>query len=318
MKAVQIGILAALLLCAGLLFKLYRGQPAAPSQPAVQPAAVTAPVPTAPVEQPAVAPAPEASAPPAPEPKKPSPSRTARPRHEVAANSRPAQPQPAPPPQAAVAPAPSPAPVNNAPVQPAPAPERAASIPPAGADPLPPPPPRVPHSVTIPAGTLLSVRLGETLSSDRNHPGDSFTATLDQPLVIDGFVIAERGARVQGKVSDAQEAGRVKGVSSLALSLTRLHTSDGQDVTLQTASFQKEGPQSRGEDAKKIGAGAAIGAVIGAIAGGGRGAAIGAGVGGAAGTGTVMATRGKAAELPVETRLSFRIEQPLTITERLK
>jgi len=176
----------------------------------------------------------------------------------------------------------------------------------------------VPHSVTIPAGTLLSVRLGETLASDRNHPGDAFSATLDQPLVIDGFVIAERGARVQGKVLEAQEAGRVKGVSSLSVHLTRLHTSDGQDVNLQTASFHKEGPASHGEDAKKIGAGAAIGAVIGAIAGGGKGAAIGAGVGGAAGTGTVMATRGKAAELPVETRLSFRVEQPVTITERLK
>lgn len=319
MKAVQIGILAALVLCAGLLFKVYHSEqtapapaPAATAQPAVTPAPAPPPQAAAPV------PAPEETQAPAPEPRKPSPSRVARRHHEIAANSQPKPADQAPKP--APAPAPSPAPVTNTPPQPAPAPapERAASNPATGMEALPPPPPRTPHSVTIPAGTLLSVRLGETLSSNRNHPGDAFSGTLDQPLVVDGFVIAERGARVQGKVVDAQEAGRVKGVSSLSVHLTRLHTSDGQDVNLQTESFHKEGPTSHGEDAKKIGAGAAIGAVIGAIAGGGKGAAIGAGVGGGAGAGTVAMTRGKPTELPVETRLSFRLQEPVTITERLK
>jgi hypothetical protein len=187
--------------------------------------------------------------------------------------------------------------------------------------PLPPPvetksePPQS-RSVTIANGTLIAVRLGETISTERNRQGDSFVATLDEPLVIDGLVIAEKGSRASGRVVDTVEAGRVKGLAHLSLELASLMTSDGQKVELRTARFEKEGPASKAEDAQKIGIGAAIGATIGAMAGGGKGAAIGAASGGAAGGGVVAATRGKPAVLPAETKISFRVEQPVTITER--
>jgi hypothetical protein len=115
---------------------------------------------------------------------------------------------------------------------------------------------------------------------------------------------------------ESQQAGRVKGLASIALELTSLKLSDGQHVEISTDSFTKRGPESHGSDAEKIGGGAALGAIIGAIAGGGKGAAIGAGVGGAAGTGAVVGTRGKPAVLPSETRISFRINNTVTITER--
>ncbi len=156
----------------------------------------------------------------------------------------------------------------------------------------------------------------EKLSSEHNQTGDTFTATLDQPLVADGFVIAERGARVEGRVVSAQRAGRVSGLSELSIELVQVKTSDGQRVPIETEAFLKRGEASHREDAAKIGAGAALGAIIGAVAGGGKGAAIGAGAGGAAGTGTVMATRGKAAEFPPETRISFRLRNSVTLTER--
>jgi hypothetical protein len=181
----------------------------------------------------------------------------------------------------------------------------------------PPEPKPVPKTVTIPGGTLLTVRVDEALSTSKNQSGDSFRATLDQPLVVDGFVIAERGARVEGRVAESDPGGRVRGVSHLALELVRLNTSDGQRVKLQTASFTKEGEKSLKKDATKVGIAAGIGAAIGAIAGGGKGAGIGAAVGGAAGTGGVMATRGAAAEMPAETRVSFRLSAPITITEKL-
>jgi hypothetical protein len=171
--------------------------------------------------------------------------------------------------------------------------------------------------VTIPGGTLLTVRIDETLRSDRNRMGDSFRATLDQPLVVDGAVIAERGSRVEGRVAEVEEAGRVKGVARMALELVRLNTSDGQRVRLQTESFARLGDKDTKKDAIKIGAAAAIGAAIGAIAGGGKGAAIGAATGGAAGTGGVLMTRGSAAEVPAETRISFKLRDPITITEKL-
>jgi hypothetical protein len=180
------------------------------------------------------------------------------------------------------------------------------------------PPPRVPKTVTIPAGTLLSVRLDEAVSTEKNQTGDSFRATLDQPLVVDGLVIAERGSRIEGRVAEVDAGGRVRGVSRMSLELVRLNTSDGQRLKIQTESFAKQAERSTKKDAAKIGAAAGIGAAIGAIAGGGRGAAIGAGVGGAAGTGGVMATRGEPAEIRAESRLSFRLSQPLTVTEKLQ
>jgi len=180
------------------------------------------------------------------------------------------------------------------------------------------PEPRVPRTVTIPAGSLISVRLDESLSSERNQPGDSFRAVLDQPIAIDGLVVAEKGARIQGRIVEAERAGRVKGLSRHAFELTQPSTSDGQRVKIQTETFSKQGESSKGSDATKIGAAAAIGAAIGAIAGGGKGAAIGAGAGGAAGTGGVMATRGKEAQLAIETRLSFRLRDAVNLTERLK
>jgi hypothetical protein len=188
--------------------------------------------------------------------------------------------------------------------------------PPSGA-PVPPPQPREPNHATIPAGTTITIRLAETLTTAKNHAGDSFSGTLDQPLIVQGFAIAERGARVEGKILDVQQAGKVKGVAQLALQLTKLHTSDGQDIAMSTERFAKEGPNSHATNAEKVGGGAALGAIIGAIAGGGKGAAIGAGVGGAAGGGAVAVGHGKAAELPVETRLTFHLQEAVTVTERL-
>ncbi|MGP0072959.1 MAG: hypothetical protein ACLPWF_13625 [Bryobacteraceae bacterium] len=142
-------------------------------------------------------------------------------------------------------------PVAIAKYVPPPAPVQTVSLPPAKAE-----APNAP-SVTLAAGTLLPVRIGENLSSARNQPGDSFSATLTQPLVIDGWVIAERGARVEGRVVD-------KGGAHLGISIVRLALSDGQNVPIHTELY--------------------VGNVL---------------------------------EIPMETRVSFKVQDSLTITERL-
>ena len=164
---------------------------------------------------------------------------------------------------------------------------------------------------------MLDVRVLENLSSDRNVAGDTFMITLDQPLVVDGFVLAERGAHGEGRIIDVKGAGRVHGLPSMLLELTRISTSDGQNVPVHTARVERQGTESKTADAAKVGAGAVLGTVIGAAAGGGKGAAIGAAAGAAAGIGTVMATRGKPAVVRSESRLSFRLEEPVSLTERL-
>ncbi len=171
--------------------------------------------------------------------------------------------------------------------------------------------------MTIDAGTSLVVRLAEALSTEKNVTGDTFRGTLDSPIILDGFIIADKGSQVHGKVANSQKAGRVDGLSSIALTLTEINTTDGQTVRVKTNNWEKQGEKSVGTDAAKIGGGAALGAIIGAIAGGGKGAAIGAAGGGAVGTGVVLATRGKPTVLPLETRLTFRLDQPVSITERI-
>ena len=268
--------------------------------------------------QPVAAVSPVAAVAPAAASTPPAPVETPAPARKVVAKqvSKPASPEVAP------------APVERAKVEVPPAapepplvPIAAPEPPPPAPAPPPPPPERTPEppqprSVTIARGTLVTVRLSDTISTERNRQGDSFTATLDEPLVIDGLVIAEKGARATGRVVNLVEAGRVKGLARLALELTSVMTSDNQKVELRTASFEKQGATSKSEDTQKVGIGAAIGAAIGAIAGGGTGAAIGAATGGAAGGGVVAATRGKPAVLAAETRISFRVEQPVTITEQ--
>lgn len=291
----------------GLLVKWQVSRPA--PQPAVAAAAPaeTEPDPPAPAvaeQAPAASPAP-LRAKPVPQRSKPRPMPPAEP----AARPEPVQiAQSAPPTPPVTVETPAPAAPTVAPTV---APEPPVQVVPPAA-PAPPPPPQV----TLTAGTLITVRTIEALSTERNQSGDTFTATLDQPLVADGFVIAERGARVEGRIVSAQRAGRVSGLADLSLELVQLKTSDGQRVAIETQTFVKHGETSKGQDAAKIGAVAAIGAVIGAVAGGGKGAAIGAGAGGAAGAGTVMGTRGKAVVLPPETKISFRLRNSITLTER--
>ena len=181
----------------------------------------------------------------------------------------------------------------------------------------PPAPERQPHVVTLPAGTNLTIRLGETLSTDHNYTGDTFRGTLEMPIIMNGFIIADRGSRVLGRIVNAQKAGHIEGVSDLNLTLTEINTTDGQRVEIQTNTNDRKGPSGSNHGAEKIAGGAALGAIIGAIAGGGKGAAIGAGAGGAAGTGATMATHGKACVIPTETRLSFSLTVPVTLTEKL-
>jgi hypothetical protein len=171
------------------------------------------------------------------------------------------------------------------------------------------------HDVTLPEGTLLAVRTTSVLSTKTQESGETFTATLEQPLLYEGREMAAKGARVEGLIVKADKGGRVKGVASLTVRLTGLHA-DGQMIEISTNAVTHNARTTKGRDATEIAAGAGIGAVIGALAGGGKGAAIGAGAGGAAGTGVVLATRGDPAVIPSETVLNFELRAPVTIARR--
>ena len=168
--------------------------------------------------------------------------------------------------------------------------------------------------VRLAAGTPVVVRTTTTLSTKTAQTGQSFAATLEEPLMVGASVIAPKGAAVEGLVAESDPGGRVKGVASISLRLARLTTADGRQIDLVTGTVSHAAKTTKKKDATKVGIGAGIGAAVGAIAGGGKGAAIGAAAGAGAGSGAVLATRGDAAVIPAETVLTFELQAPVTVS----
>jgi hypothetical protein len=241
----------------------------------------------------------------------------------------------APPPVETAQAIPPPAPVQETKPSPAPKPRkrepRARSLPSSSSDsaspapvaamtpapttsamPSTPPPPPPPKKVTIPTGTTLAVRLVDSIDSETSQQGQTFHATLDSPLAVDGDVVIPAGYDVEGHLVEVKSAGKFAGQSVVAMQLDRI-SAGNKYYGLQTDQYRKQG-SSRGKNtAAKVGAGAGIGAIIGAIAGGGKGAAIGAAAGGGLGGGVQAATKGQQIRLPSETVLNFTLQAPLTV-----
>jgi hypothetical protein len=165
----------------------------------------------------------------------------------------------------------------------------------------------VPGTLTVPAGTILLIRVNDYLSSDRSRIGDQFTAVLENPIVVNGWVVARRGQVLVGQVKEVRKAGRIKGTSELGIELTDMTVVDGRQVPILTELWKGSGGTSHGQDATTIGTTTGLGALIGAAADWGTGAAIGAGAGAAAGIGAVLLTRGRPTILEPEEQLSFRL-----------
>src|SRR5207302_3289694 len=176
----------------------------------------------------------------------------------------------------------------------------------------------LPTMLTLPAGTMIPVRLSQWLSSDRNHVGDTFSAVLDQPLVVHGWVVARRGQTVIGRVDVAQKASEGKGVSRLGLEITELSLVDGEQLPVSTqmqqAAPSPAPPGSAERNVATVGTTTVLGTIIGAAIGGGQGAAIGAGLGATAGVAAVLYTRGRPTVVSPEMLLSFRLAAPLAIS----
>ena len=168
---------------------------------------------------------------------------------------------------------------------------------------------------TIPSGSSLLIRLIDSIDSETDTVGQSFTARLAEPLMVESIEVAPQGSDVRGRIVEVRGAGRVRGSAELQLELSQIIV-NGIPYALTTAEYSEVG-EGRGEEtATRVGTAAGLGALIGLIAGGGKGAAIGAGVGaGAAGAVQVM-TKGQRLNIPAETLLGFTLRQPLIIAAR--
>lgn len=172
----------------------------------------------------------------------------------------------------------------------------------------------VPSTLVLPAGTIVSVRITQALSSNINKTGDGFTATLEQPVVVNGWVVARRGQTIQGQVDTAKKGGRIKGASQLGIRLTEMTLVNGEQMPIQTRLLETSSGPSKGRDVAAVGTTTGLGAAIGATAAGGEGAAIGAGAGAVASIAGVLLTRGRPTVIPPETLMTFRLVSSVNIS----
>ena len=172
----------------------------------------------------------------------------------------------------------------------------------------------LPPQLTIKPGTFVMARIDQMLSSNRNQPGDVFSATLMQPVVVDGVVVAQRGQTVLGRVAEAQKS-KAGHDSRLGLELTGLTLADGTQATVHSQLVARQGTTTpKGQEVGTVATTTAVGATVGAAAAWGTGAAIGAGAGATAGIIGVLLTHNHPTVVYPETALTFRIETPVTIS----
>jgi len=166
--------------------------------------------------------------------------------------------------------------------------------------------------ITIPAGTRILIRTIDAIDSSKQKAGYRFMANLETNLQANDTVVAPRGTKVYGRLAEASSAGRMAGSSELSLELTDI-VINGTSYPLLTSTYEVKGKGSGSGTAKKVAGGAGLGALIGGLAGGGKGAGIGALAGAGAGTAISAAKKGEQLQIPSETLLEFRIEQPVSL-----
>jgi hypothetical protein len=163
--------------------------------------------------------------------------------------------------------------------------------------------------MVIPAGTSITVRMIDAVNSQQTRLGETFRASVDEPVMVDGQVAIPRGADAVTKLVEDQQSGKIEGKTVLTLVLQQVLV-NGRMVDITTGDVSQSSGSRGARSAKVIGGTAALGAIIGALAGGGKGAAIGAGSGAAVGTGAEVLTKGQTVKIPSETRLTFTLQQP--------
>jgi hypothetical protein len=166
--------------------------------------------------------------------------------------------------------------------------------------------------VSVPAGTRILIRTIDPIDSSKQKTDFRFKASLGTNLQLENTVVAERGTTVYGRLAEASSAGRMSGSSELSLELTDI-VINGTSYSLMTSTYEIKGKGEGKKTAGKVLGGAGLGAIIGGIAGGGAGAAIGVVAGAAGGTALAASKKGEQLQIPSESLLEFRIEQPVSL-----
>jgi hypothetical protein len=160
-------------------------------------------------------------------------------------------------------------------------------------------------SVTVPAGTVVNVRLTQAVNVDVSKAGQTFKAVVDDPVTIGGAIAIPRGAQAIVQAVNVEQSGKFKGSDKISLKLNAIGFG-GMMYDVASAYVETKGKGEGRRTARKVGGGAGLGAIVGGIAGGGEGAAIGA-VAGAVTGGAIASGGEEHLQLPAETRLQFNL-----------
>jgi hypothetical protein len=174
------------------------------------------------------------------------------------------------------------------------------------------PEPAASSRLTIPAGTVIKVRMIDAVDSETSQLGQTFQASLDDPIIVDGQTVVPRGADIVAKLVEDKQSGKISGRTELSLDLVSMRI-NGRMVDLTTGEVTTASGSRGAKSAKVIGGAAAAGAILGGILGGGKGAAIGATSGAGAGGAVQVLTKGQRVKIPSETRLSFTLQNAVSI-----
>jgi len=166
--------------------------------------------------------------------------------------------------------------------------------------------------LTVPAGSVVTVRMIDSIDSRKNQAGQEFDAAVETPVVSGNTVAIPKNSPAKVRLAAASNSGRIQGSAELELDLISVSV-NGVPYQIQSGFYQQHGSSRGQRTAEAGGAGAVIGGLIGAIAGGGKGAAIGAGTGAAIGAGSQVAMHGSSIRIPSETKIDFTLKQPVTI-----
>ena len=164
----------------------------------------------------------------------------------------------------------------------------------------------------LPSGTTISIRLIDSVDSERNREGDEFRASLEDPITLGNDVVVQKGADARVKLVKEEESGKLSGKAGLTVQLISI-TVDGKNIPVYSSDVSEYSGSRGARTAKSAAAVGAVGAIIGAIAGGGKGAAIGAGAGAATGAGAQTVMKGQQVRIPSETVLTFTTQKTIQL-----
>ncbi len=170
-----------------------------------------------------------------------------------------------------------------------------------------------PSGPVLATGTVLTVRMIDSIDSTRDYVGKTYHASLDEPVNdVNGNTLIPRGADVVVKLVDDKQAGKLAGRTVLTLDLASIEV-NGRSIDINTDNITEQSGSRTARSGKVIGGAAVLGTIVGALAGGGKGAAIGAASGAGVGTAAEVATKGQKVHIPSETRLTFTLQQPVQL-----